>query len=122
MAELRTGDGRALPPLLRTELDRLRRRLVLTLELIRELEAERATALEAAADDAMTHKIIALHASEASARTLPPCWRARCFIAPSPIAASSPATSASCQCLIGAAAWAAARASAEPATLVRAQP
>jgi transposase len=60
MAELRTGDGRALPPLLRTELDRLRRRLVLTLELIRELETERATALEAAADDAMTHKIIAL--------------------------------------------------------------
>ena len=32
----------------------------MTLELIRELEAERATALEAAADDAMTHKIIAL--------------------------------------------------------------
>jgi transposase len=55
MAELRTGDGRALPPLLRTELDRLRRRLVLTLELIRELEAERATALEAAADDATLH-------------------------------------------------------------------
>ena len=60
MAELRIGDGRALPTLLRTELDRLRRRLVLTLELIRELEAERATALEAATDDAMTHKIIAL--------------------------------------------------------------
>ena len=60
MAELRAGDGRALPTLLRTELDRLRRRLVLTLELIRELEAARATALEAAADDAMTHKIIAL--------------------------------------------------------------
>ncbi len=33
MAELRTGDGRALPPLLQAELDRLRRRLVLTLEL-----------------------------------------------------------------------------------------
>jgi transposase len=31
--------------LLRAELDRLRRRLVLTLELIRELEAERADAL-----------------------------------------------------------------------------
>jgi transposase len=60
MAKLRTGDGRALLPLLRTELDRLRRRLVLPLELIRELEAERATALEAAADDAMIHKIIAL--------------------------------------------------------------
>lgn len=60
MAELRTGDGRALPPLLRTEIDRLRRRLVLVLELIRELEAERAQALAAAADDAMARKIIAL--------------------------------------------------------------
>ncbi|HEX7563660.1 MAG TPA: transposase, partial [Bradyrhizobium sp.] len=45
ITELRTGDGRALMPLLRTELDRLRRRLVLILELVRELEAERATAL-----------------------------------------------------------------------------
>src|SRR4051812_39493273 len=49
MAELRTGDGRALPPLLRTELNRLRRRLILILELIRELEAERAEALAEAA-------------------------------------------------------------------------
>ena len=47
MAELRTGDGRKLPPLLRAELDRLRRRLVLTLELIREMETERAEALTA---------------------------------------------------------------------------
>src|SRR5438270_988929 len=60
MAELRTGDGRALPPLLRTELNRLRRRLVLILELIRELETERAEALAAAADDAMVRKITAL--------------------------------------------------------------
>jgi transposase len=60
MAELRTGDGRALPPLLRTELNRLRRRLVLILELIRELEAERAEALAAAADDVMVRKITAL--------------------------------------------------------------
>lgn len=65
MAELRTGDGRALPPLLRAELDRLRRRLVLALELIRELEAERAAALlaateAAAADNAMALKIKAL--------------------------------------------------------------
>ena len=59
-AELRTGDGRALPPLLRAELDRLRRRLVLILELIRETEAERAEALAAAADDAMAQKIMAL--------------------------------------------------------------
>lgn len=60
ITELRTGDERALLPLLRTELDRLRRRLVLILELIRELEAERATALAAAADDAMVRKIAAL--------------------------------------------------------------
>src|SRR6478735_7442193 len=45
MAELRTGDGRKLPPLLRAELERLRRRLVLTLELIREMETERDEAL-----------------------------------------------------------------------------
>src|SRR6476661_4035279 len=57
MAELRTGDGRALPPLLRTELNRLRRQLVLILELIRELEAEQAAAIEAAADDAMVQKV-----------------------------------------------------------------
>ena len=60
LAELRTGDGRALPPLLRAELDRLRRRLVLILELIRETETERAEALAAAADDAMARKITAL--------------------------------------------------------------
>jgi transposase len=47
---LRTGDGRALLPLLRAELDRLRRRLELVLELIRELEAEREATLSATAD------------------------------------------------------------------------
>ena len=57
---LRTGDGRALPSLLRVELDRLRRRLVLALELIREVEAERAEALAVTADDEMTQKIAAL--------------------------------------------------------------
>lgn len=46
MEALRTGDGRPLPPLLRRELDRLRRRLVLVLELIRELEADRDQTLE----------------------------------------------------------------------------
>ena len=60
LAELRTGDGRMLPPLLRAELDRLRRRLVLVLHLIRELEAERAKALEAAAGEAIVQKIAAL--------------------------------------------------------------
>src|SRR3954471_934258 len=60
LTELRTGDGRTLPPLLRAELDRLRRRLVLILELIRELEAERAAALAAAPDEAMAQKITSL--------------------------------------------------------------
>jgi transposase len=61
VAALRTGDGRALPPLLRTELYRLRRRLVLVLELIRELETDRAQALEEAkVADTMPGKITAL--------------------------------------------------------------
>jgi transposase len=60
LAELRTADGRAMPPLLRAELDRLRRRLVMVLELIRELEAERAAALAAAANDTTVQKITAL--------------------------------------------------------------
>jgi transposase len=58
--ELRTGDGRAIPPLMRAERDRFRRRLVIVLELIREVEAEQAAALAAAADNATAQKIIAL--------------------------------------------------------------
>src|SRR6266849_6953346 len=60
VAELRTGDGRELPCLLRIELERLRRRLVLALELIHEVEADCAEALAATADDKMTQKIAAL--------------------------------------------------------------
>lgn len=61
VAALRTGDGRELPPFLRAELDRLRRRLLLALELIRELETERAKTLNAAAmDDRVTQKIVSL--------------------------------------------------------------
>jgi transposase len=65
IGDLRTGDGRPLPSLLRAELDRLRRRLVLALELIRDLEAERAAALTAAtepsaSENAMVKKITAL--------------------------------------------------------------
>ena len=59
LAELRTADGRALPPHLRAELDRLKRRLALTMELIREIEAERAAA-SAAPADAASAKIAAL--------------------------------------------------------------
>jgi transposase len=60
IAQLHTGDGRALPPLLQAELNRLRRQLILILELIREMEAERAETQAATIDDAMTKKIIAL--------------------------------------------------------------
>ena len=61
VAAMQTGDGRALPPRLLAELDRLHRRLVFVLELIRELETDRAHALqEAKADDAMVGKITAL--------------------------------------------------------------
>ena len=57
IVKLRTGDGRELPCLMQAELNRLRRRLVLILELIHEMEAERAKALAAKVDDAMTRKI-----------------------------------------------------------------
>jgi transposase len=60
LAALQTGDGRPLPKLLSAEIDRLRRRLVLTMELIRELDAERTAAIEAAPDDTACHKIASL--------------------------------------------------------------
>ncbi|MFL5254576.1 MAG: IS110 family transposase [Rhodopila sp.] len=60
MAALRTGDGRAVPPLMQAELNRLRRQLVQILELICEVEAERADAQAAAVDEAATRKIMAL--------------------------------------------------------------
>jgi transposase len=61
VAALRTGDGRALPPLLHTELHRLCRRLGLVLELTRELETDRARAFEEAqVGDTMVGKIAAL--------------------------------------------------------------
>jgi transposase len=45
---------------MQAELNRLRRRLVLALELIREVESERAEAQTATTDDTMTRKIVAL--------------------------------------------------------------
>ena len=59
IAKLRTGDGRALPRLMEAELNRLRRRLMLILELIREIEAERAEAV-ASSDDATNQKVMSL--------------------------------------------------------------
>lgn len=52
MEVLRTGDGRPLPPHLIAELTRLRRRLSLTLEMIRELDAAREAALDQQHDPA----------------------------------------------------------------------
>jgi len=60
LAVLRTGDGRVLPIHLRSELDRLRRRFVMTLELIREVESERDEAAEATPQDQTCLKIAAL--------------------------------------------------------------
>lgn len=57
--EMRTGDGRPIPPLLRAEVNRLRRRLVMTLEMIREVEAERERALQTR-DDTASRTIQAL--------------------------------------------------------------
>lgn len=57
LAAVRTGDGRELPHHLRAELDRLRRRLVMTLELIREVEAERDEAADGKPKDQSCRKI-----------------------------------------------------------------
>jgi len=57
--EMRTGDGRPIPPLLRAEVNRLRRRLVMTLEMIREVEAEREQVLQTQ-DDTASRTIQAL--------------------------------------------------------------
>jgi transposase len=60
LAVLRTGDGREMPSHLRAELDRLRRRLIVTLELIREVEAERDEAANTRPQDQTCRKIAAL--------------------------------------------------------------
>ena len=52
--------GRELPPHLRAELNRLRRRLILTLELIREIETERTDSLAAGAETEAACTITAL--------------------------------------------------------------
>jgi transposase len=60
MALLETGDGRKLPQHLESELNRLRRRLVLVRELISEMDAERDEHLTATSGDAITKKVTAL--------------------------------------------------------------
>jgi transposase len=56
---MRTGDGHPIPPHLRVEVNRLHRRLVMTLEMIREMEAEREQALQTQ-DDTASRTIQAL--------------------------------------------------------------
>ena len=68
LAVLRTGDGREMPSHLRAELDRLRRRLVVTLELIREVEAERDEAAEAKPQDQACRKIAGFYLSHPGSR------------------------------------------------------
>jgi transposase len=61
LAELRTGDGRELPPRLRREVEREFRRLELVLEQIEAIEAERDAAVaEPAAGDADAAKVTLL--------------------------------------------------------------
>jgi len=60
LAALRTGDGRVLPDHLLAELNRLRRQLVLALDLIREVEAERDIAAETEPQTEISGKIAAL--------------------------------------------------------------
>ncbi|WP_373486554.1 IS110 family transposase [Blastomonas sp.] len=60
LAALKTGDGRPLPPRLAAEINRLRRRLGLILDLIREVDAERAEIIATSPDDAVTSKVTAL--------------------------------------------------------------
>ena len=60
LAKLRTADGRELPPCLRADLDRLKRRLDLARDLIRELETDRASAHADAPQDEAGRKIAAL--------------------------------------------------------------
>src|SRR5262249_53494305 len=60
LAVLHTGDGREMPRHLRAELDRLRRRLVTILELIREVEAERDEVVTTNPEHQTSRKIVAL--------------------------------------------------------------
>lgn len=55
-----TGDGRKLPPPLAAEINRLRRRLGLVLDLVRDVDAERYEVLAATPEDAVVYKITAV--------------------------------------------------------------
>lgn len=106
LAALKTGDGRKLPPRLAAEINRLRRRLGLVLDLIRELDAERDQILATASQDPVTPRLQRCGASTASVTALLRFLRVKYSTAPSAIENSSGAMSAWHPCLIRVARWA----------------
>ena len=105
LAVLRTGDGREIPHHLRAELDRLRRRLVMTLELIREVEASATRRQKPSRRIRRATRSPRSVASGVLARTSPPCSHVRYSIVHSTTAGRSRAMSASHQCPTRAAVW-----------------
>jgi transposase len=89
LEQMRTTQGGALPPRLKSEIKRELQRLELVVEMIATLETERDAIVE---DEASTHvnakRIQNLHKLKASVRSLPRCWLARYSIVTSTIAAN----------------------------------
>jgi len=71
---MRTGDGRALPPHLLAELDRLRRRLALTMALIPRSMPSGQRRSQRRPTRPRRRRSRRFSASAASARISPPCW------------------------------------------------
>ena len=89
LEQLRTAQGGALPPRLKSEIKRELQRLELVVEMISTLEAERNAIVE---DQASTHpnakKIQNSISSRRLVRSLPRSWLARYSIVTSTIAAN----------------------------------
>lgn len=79
LAALRTGDGRPKPPRLLAELHRRRRRLVLTMELIREVTPSAAMRLRPRPMKLYPRKLPHCAARAASARTSRLYWVREAF-------------------------------------------
>lgn len=109
LAVLRTGDGREIPRHLQAELDRLRRRLIMTLELIREVETERDQAAKTKPQDQAGRKIAALSRIRGIGENFAAVLTREVHLT---TAGRSRATSASHQCPTRAAVWIAIGASA----------
>lgn len=90
---LQTGDGRPMPPFLLAELHRLRRRLVLTMELTEASMPSALTPLRLHPTTRRAARSPRYGGYAASARTSRPCLCVRCYIVRSAVASSSPAMS-----------------------------